>query len=128
MEWKIAIIGPLLKKLGLTLTHSNYKPVSNLPFLSKVVGKVVLDQFGSHCANHRLIPDYQSAYHTNYSCEKALLKIVKDILLAMERQNITALIAIDLSVVFDMVDHNILIEVLHRKFGVAEVLNGLPHI
>ena len=48
------------------------------------------------------------------------LKIVNDIPWAMERQDITALIAIDLSVVFDSVDHNILIEVVHRKFGVTE--------
>ena len=85
MEWKITIIRPLLKKLGLTLIHSNYRPVSNLPFLSKVVEKVIQDQFRSHCANHRLIPDYQSAYHANYSCETALLKIVNDILWTMER-------------------------------------------
>ena len=46
VEWKIAIIRTLLKKLSLTLIHSNYRAVSNLPFLSKVVEKVVLDQFG----------------------------------------------------------------------------------
>ena len=94
--------------------------MSNLYFLSKVVEKVVLEQFRSHCANHKLILDYQTAYHANYSCETALLKIVNDILWAMERQDITALIAIDSSVAFNTVDHNILIEVLHRKFRVAE--------
>ena len=120
MEWKMAIIRPLLKKLGLTLVHSNYRPVSNLPFLSQMVEKVVLDQFRKHCDNHRMIPDYQSAYHANYSCETALLKIMNDILWTMERQEKTALIAIDLSAAFDTVDHNILIEVLHRRFGVTE--------
>ena len=120
MEWKITIIRLLLKKLELTLIHGNYRPVSNLPVLCKVVEKVVLDQFRIHCDNHRLIPDYQSAYHAKYSCETALLKILNDILWAMERQDITALIAIDLSVAFDTVDHNILIEVLHRRFGVTE--------
>ena len=94
--------------------------MSNLPFLSKVVEKVVLDQFRKHCDNHRMIPDYQSAYHANYSCETALLKIMNDILWTMERQDITALIAIDLSAAFNTVDHNILIDVLHRRFGVTE--------
>ena len=94
--------------------------MSNLPFLSTVVEKVVLDQFRKHCDNHRMIPDYQSAYHANYSCEAALLKIMHDILWAMERQDITALIVIDLSIAFNTVDHNILIEVLHRRFGVTE--------
>ena len=120
MEWKIAIIRQLLKKLGLTLVYSNYRPVSSLPFLSKVVEKVVLDQFRKHHDNHRMIPDYQSAYHANCSCETALLKIMNDILWAMERQDITALIAIDLSAAFNTVDHNILTEVLHRRSGVTE--------
>ena len=120
MEWKTATIRLLLKKLGLTLVHSNYWPGSNLPFLSKVVEKVVLPQFRKHCDNHRMIPDYQSAYCANYSCETALLKIMNDILWAMERQDITALIAIDLSAAFSTVNHNILIEVLHRRFGVTE--------
>ena len=118
MEWMIAIIRPLLKKFGFTLIHSNYRPVSYLPFLSNVVEKVVLDQFRTHCDNHRLIQDYQSAYHTNYSCEKALLKIMNNILWATERPDITALIAIDLSAAFNTVDHNILIEVLHRRYEV----------
>ena len=54
---------------------------------------------------------------------------MNDILWAMERQDITALIAIDLSAAFDTVDHNILIEVLHRRFGPqAQPWSGLPHI
>ena len=73
-----------------TIMHSNYRPVSNMPCLSKVVEKVVLDQLGSHCTNYRLIPDYQSAYRANYSCETALLKIVNDILWAMERRDINS--------------------------------------
>ena len=120
MKWKIAIIRLLLKKPGLTLVHSNYRPMSNLPFLSEMVEKVVFNQFRKHCDNHRMIPDYQSACHANNSYETALLKIMNDILEAMERQDITALIAIDLSVAFDTVNHNILIEVLHRRFGVTD--------
>ena len=43
--WKIAIIRPFLKKVGLDLISSNYRPVSNLVFLSKVLEKAVLEQF-----------------------------------------------------------------------------------
>ena len=48
-EWKVAIIWPLLKKLGLDLISENYRPVSNLHFLSKVVEKSALKQFIKHC-------------------------------------------------------------------------------
>ena len=61
-SWKIAHVKPLLKKLGLELIESNYRPVSNLPFLSKVVEKCVLRRFDKHCERYDLMPDYQSAY------------------------------------------------------------------
>ena len=85
-KWKTAIVHPILKKAGLDLILSNFRPASNLSFISKVVEKVVLTQFNKHYSTHRLIPDYQSAYRANYSCETALAKIVNDILWAMEQK------------------------------------------
>ena len=41
-DWKFAIVKPLLKKSGLDLTYNNFRPVSNLPFISKIVEKAVL--------------------------------------------------------------------------------------
>ena len=119
-KWKTAIVHPILKKVGLDLMLSNFRPVSNLSFISEVVEKVVLTQFNKHCSIHRLIPDYQSAYWANYSCETALAKIVNDILWAMEHQKVTSLVAIDLSMAFNMVDHNILLSVLEKRFGVQD--------
>ena len=48
-QWKNAIVKPLIKKAGLdeTLT-SNYRPVSNLPFLSKVLERIGLRQLTNH--------------------------------------------------------------------------------
>ena len=67
-----------------------------------------------------LIPDYQSTYFATYSCETALVKIVNDILWAMENKKVTALMAIDLSAAFHTVDHNILIAVLRERFGITD--------
>ena len=47
-KWKIAVIRPLLKKAGLELIPKNYRPVSNLPFLSKVLEQCVLTRFNEH--------------------------------------------------------------------------------
>ena len=118
--WKTAIVRPLLKKVGLELICSDYRPVSNLPFLSKVLEKAALAQFNRHCDTYELMPDYQSAYRRDYSCETALVKLVNDILWNFERQNITALVAVDLSAAFDTVDHDTLLDVLVHKFGVTE--------
>ena len=57
-KWKTAIVHPILKKAGLDLILSNFRPVSNLSFISKVVEKLVLAQFNKHCSIHSLIPNY----------------------------------------------------------------------
>ena len=117
--WKVAVIRPLIKKLGLDLLLSNYRPVSNLSFWSRLVGSAVLQQFNKHCHQNNLIPDYQSAYRVNYSCETALVKIVNDILWSMENKNIINLMAINLSTVFDTMDWSILLDCLQYQFGIT---------
>ena len=111
-KWKMAIVRPLLKKLGLDLTFKNYRLVSNLCFLSKVLEKCALKQLDEHCKKYAPLPDYQSVYRQSYSCETALVKLMNDILWNMECSDVTAFIAIDLSAAFDMVDHGILLDVL----------------
>ena len=58
-EWKIAIVHPLLKKLGSELIPPNNRPVSNLSFLSKLLERCALQQFNNHCDSNKLLPDYQ---------------------------------------------------------------------
>ena len=120
-EWKTAIVHPLLKKLGSELTPSNYRPVSNLSFLSKLLEKYALQQFNNHCITNKLLPDYQLAYRKNYSMETSLIKLISDISWAVERQQVTALTALDLSAAFNTVDHEILIEVLEHQFGITNL-------
>ena len=79
-HWKKAIVRPLLKKSGLEMIPKNYRPVSNLSYLSKVLEKSVLKRFMNHCTKEDLIPHHQSAYLPNRSCETSLLKVVNDIL------------------------------------------------
>lgn len=117
-EWKEAIIRPLLKKAGMELICKNYRPVSNLPFLSKLVEKAVLQQTNLHCETNAPLPDYQSAYRPGFSCETALANIVDDILWAFENQEVTQLCLMDLSAAFDTVNHQVLLEVLEKQFGI----------
>ena len=119
-SWKSAIVRPMLKKAGLALSCTNYRPVSNLPFLSKATEKCMLTQFTTHCDNKDLLPDYQSACLKNFSCETALVKLTDDILWSLEEQHVTSVVAIDLSAAFDTVDHGILLEVLQKRFGIED--------
>lgn len=111
----------LVKKSGLELTFTNYRPVSNLSFLSKLIEKSALYRLNQHVNENNLLPKNQSAYRQFHSCESALLRLVNDLLDGMEHQEVTALIAIDLSAAFDTVDHDILINVLRTQYGVCGV-------
>ena len=72
-----------------------------------------------HGAANAPFPEYQSAYRKNHSTETALLKVQNDILLSMDRQEVTLLVLIDLSAAFDTIDHAILLETLEKDFRVT---------
>ena len=91
---------------------SNYRPLSNLSFMSKVAEKVILMQFTRHCGGNKLLPAYQSTYRKKHSCETSLVKLVDDLLWAMEEQLVTAVVILDLSAAFNTVDHDLLLDVL----------------
>ena len=65
------------------------------------------------------MPDYVSAYRSGYSTETVLLRLSDEILQNMDRQCITPLLAVELSTAFDTLEHQILKNVLHRKYSVA---------
>ena len=114
---KLPLSNLYLKKPGLDLINKNYRPISNLPFISKLVEKCMLKQLQGHCENHDLLQDFQSAYHKHYSRETSLIKLTNDILWSMEKQQMTAIAILDLLVAFDTVDHEILLQILEQNFG-----------
>ena len=66
------------------MSNINYRPVSYLPFLSKLVEKCVLIQFNNHLKLNTLNAEHQSAYKEGHSCETLLMKIDNDIQWAMD--------------------------------------------
>ncbi len=118
-DFKLAILLPLLKKLGLQLILPNYRPISNLPFVSKVVERSVSFQLVDHLKSDGLFEIFQSAYTEGRSPETALLKVQNDILMGMENQCVTALMLLDLSAAFDTVDHQILLTRLEQRVGIT---------
>ena len=114
-SWKAALIRPLLKKLGLELVYKNFRPVSNLPMVSKSAEKAVVGQLFRHCSDNAPLPVHQSSYRQFHSTETVLLKVQSDILSNMDKQEVTLLVLLDLSAAFDTVDHNI----LESDFGIC---------
>ena len=117
-DWKTAIVRPLIKKRNLDPeTLKNYRPVSNLSFISKLVERCMLTQFTQHCDRFTLMPDFQSAYREYYSTETSLVKLTNDILWSMENQQILMMAVMDLSAAFDTTDHDLFLEVMSHQFG-----------
>ncbi len=117
---KHAIIKPLLKKMGLELIEKNYRPVSNLTYISKLVERAVAQQLLDHLKDNNLMDIYQSAYRMFHSTETALLRVRNDLLMEMDKRNVAMLVLLDLSAAFDTIDHEILLRRMSERCGIKD--------
>ena len=120
---KSAHVTPILKKR--CLDHNdlkNYRPVSNLCFIVKILEKLVLSIVSSHLNSHNLNNTCQSAYRPGHSTETALLKDVNALCLSLNKGNISVLALLDFSSAFDTIDHPILVHRLHTDFGFTDTV------
>ena len=78
-EWKLATVQPLIKSTKLDTSLQNYRPISNLTFISKLIEKIILQQLNTHFQNNNILPEYQSAYWKHHSTETAILNICDNI-------------------------------------------------
>ena len=96
----------------------NYRPVSNLTLISKVVQRVIAEQVVRYLQAHDLLPRLQSAYRRHHLTETALLRVLSDIYAGFDRLEVTLLGLLDLSAAFDCFDHDILLRRLEQSFGI----------
>ena len=123
-DFKVAEITSVLKKANLDASKpENYRPISNLPFLSKLLERVVNGQLLQHLQDSHLLPENQSAYRKCHSTETCLLKVTSDALMAADQGKLTLLGLLDLSAAFDCVDHDILLDRLILSFGIASTVH-----
>ena len=125
--FKKAIVVPVIKKPGLNREQlSNYRPISNLPYVSKLLERVVFNQLDQHLQKYQLLSPTQSAYRRFHSTETMLVKVTNDILCALDRGKMMLLVALDVSSAFDTVDHQLLINRYQDYFGLSDtVLNWM---
>ena len=123
--FKQAHVTPLLKKSSLDKeVFKNYRPVSNLNFISKILERVAAVQLQTHFDEAGLMTGFQSAYRKHHSTESILLNIQNNILLNMAKGSVTALTLLDLSAAFDTIDHTILLDRLNIYHGISELALG----
>ena len=117
-KWRQALVLPTFKKCGLDIAYPNVRPVSNLPYVSKLSERAAADQLIDHMTINGLHFDLHSAYKRHHSTESALLKVKNDILLNMDAQKLTLLVLLDLSAAFHTVRH--LLDRLRSRIGVTD--------
>ena len=120
---KSALVTPILKKRCLDHNDlNNYRPVSNLCFISKILEKLVLSQVSAYLNSHNIYNTCQPEYRPGLSTETALLKVVNDLFLSLNKGNISVLALIGFSSAFDIIDHPILVHRLHTDFGFTDTV------
>ena len=118
-QFKHGLVTPIIKKKDLDPELlKNYRPITNLSFLSKTTERVVSNQLHQYLQVNGLYDRMQSAYRPNHSTETALLRVHNDICLALDNKNDVILVLVDLSSAFEMVNHQILLKRLQDRYGI----------
>ena len=117
---KRALVKPLIKKPSLDKENlKNYRPVSNLPYIGKLIEKAAIKQINEHLTENNLHEPLQSAYTTNHSTETALLKVTNDIFMALDKRHCVFLVLLDLSAAFDTIDHDMFLQRLATEYAIT---------
>ncbi|KAJ8735050.1 hypothetical protein PYW08_014300 [Mythimna loreyi] len=109
--WKQAHIIPL-PKIPNPASLTDFRPISILPFLSKVLEHIVHQQLSRFLSSNDLLSPFQSGFRPGHSTVTALLKVTDDIRWAMDHKSLTLLVLLDFSSAFNSVDFEILLGIL----------------
>jgi len=95
-----------MKKPGLDPTDAgSHQPISNLSVLSKLLERLVVCQLLAYLSSADILPRLQSGFRPGHSTETAVLRVLSDILLSVDRSDFAALFLLDPSAAFDTVDY-----------------------
>ena len=117
---KHANVTPVPKKANIDQDNMNsYRPISNLPFVSKLFERYVAHCLLDHMTANNLLEIYQPAYKSHHSTETALVLVQNGIIGALDRRYGIILVLLDMSAAFDTVNHEILLSRLEHPYGMA---------
>lgn len=122
-SWKEAQITPLPKKCN-PVSYPEFRPISILPFLSKVLERFIHNQLSAFLCKNRLLNFFQSGFRPGHGTTTALVNITDDDRLGMENGNLTVLSLLDFNNAFNTVDFDILLGIL-SSLNISPMANCL---
>ena len=117
-RWKTANVTPLFKQ-GAASDPSNYRPISVLPVVSKVIERHMHNSLYAFLMDNNLLYSTQSGFRRMYSTETALIKLVDELLFGLDNNHVCGMVLVDYRKAFDMVDHKLLL----RKLELYGIVN-----
>ena len=112
-ELKIAQVLPLYKSND-TMLFNNYRPISLLPYFSKLFERLMYNRLINFIEKHKLLYQYQFGFRRNHSTFKALVILLENITTALDNTEFAVCILIDFRKAFDTVEHSILLDKLYH--------------
>ena len=119
-EWKKAMVIPGYKK-DLITSKENYRPLSILSVLSKILEKHVFSTYYQYLNNHNLLSNYQHGFRKYQTIRETILMLMFEKLSCnIEKGEITAVTMLDFSKAFDLVDHELLLRKI-EIYGITDL-------
>ena len=117
VAFKSAVVKSLFKKITLDCDIlKTFYPVSNLPYLSKLIEKVIAIQLVEHMRQNAIMEKVQSSYKAHHSTETALLRVYTNVMFNIDRGNGALLVLL----AFDIIDHQILFHIQEHSLGITD--------
>ena len=118
LEWKAARVIPIFKK-GQRTMLDNYRPISILPVVSKLIERILYNQLSNYLKKESILSEYQFGFRSRHSTTTTLIDCSNEWYVNMDRGQYNLVVFLNIKKAFDTVNHDILLKKL-EMYGLGD--------